>query len=283
MYICGQHNTLSRIDMLVKRNSVPRFILIVAPTGYGKKVISEYIAKSIDAHFVPCLCDVESVRNAISASYEVVEKSLYMFYDCDDMSIAAKNALLKVTEEPPNNAYFIMTLNDLSNALQTIISRGIVLNLDTYSFDDLDNYIEHMKYDFNKKELSIIHQICTCPKDIQIVKELNIGEVYDTADKFIQFIGQANIANELKLSTLVNLKKDDGKIDPVIFLRFILMSCYRYIIDCDCPTDDIKVFDAIIRNTCKAICELSSKGCNKQMVFDNYIIDTHLLLNGGNL
>lgn len=124
MYVCGQKNLLQDIDTLVKNNKFPRFSIIVGDTGFGKKVISEYIAKHLEASFVPCSVDVESVRDTIANAYEMTEKTLYMFFDCDGMSTQAKNALLKVTEEPPNNAYFIMTVRDISNILGTLISRG---------------------------------------------------------------------------------------------------------------------------------------------------------------
>jgi replication-associated recombination protein RarA len=280
MYICGQTNVLERIDSLIERDKFPRFSIIIAPEGHGKKVISDYIARKINAHFIPCKCDVESVRNAIAMSYETTEKSLYMFFDCDDMSVIAKNTLLKVTEEPPNNAYFIMTIRDVSNALNTILSRGTSFYLEPYKMNDLIDYSKYMNYSFDGNTLNIIQQICTCPKDIQVATNSDIEKVYKMADKFIQLIGQWNIANELKITSSLSTKKDDGKINPIFFLRCVMMCCYNYMKD-SCSKDDAKVFHSIILQTTKCLRDLSFSSCNKQMALDNYIINTHLATNGG--
>ena len=282
MYVCGQNEVIERIDNLVDRNKMPRFSILVAPEGYGKKVVAEYIARKLNAHFVPYPCDVDSVRTAISAAYSNTEKALYMFFDCDNMSVNAKNAMLKVTEEPPNNAYFVMTIQNVSNALGTIISRGTIFYLNEYNQKQLSDYIEWMNYSFSRKTISIINQICTCPKDIQIAKEIDIEEMYALADKFIQLIGQNNIANELKLVTKLSTKKDDKKMNPVLFLRCIMSCCRNYIVDCD-VLEDIKAFHTIIAQTSKALKELSTSGSNKQMVLDNYVLRTHMELTDGEL
>lgn len=280
MYVCGQKRLLEDIDTLIKNNTFPRFSIIVGDTGFGKKVISEYIAKQLSANFAPCSVDVESVRETISNAYTVTERTLYMFFDCDGMSSQAKNALLKVTEEPPNDAYFIMTVKDISNVLGTLISRGTVFNVLPYSINDLDNYIAAKNYEFDAKTKNIIHQVCVCPKDVQVANSGDIKHVYELADKYIQFIGQVNIANELKINTQLSTKKDDEKIDPVLFLRCIMMCCNQYIID-NCSLEDFKVFKTIIEETSSCLQDISSKGCNRQMALDYLIINTHMKLNGG--
>lgn len=282
MYVCGQEGLLKRIDHLIDTGNFPRFCIIVAGRGYGKKVISEYIAKRLNATFAPCGSKAEDTKEVVHNSYTIAEKTLYMFFDCDDMSINAKNAILKVTEEPPNNSYFVMTFQNIENCLNTLVSRGTVFTLDQYTQADLEDYIEHKKYKFTDKTKSIIKQICTCPEDIQTAYNMDIESVYSLADKFIQFIGSANLANELKIISMLNIKKEDkDKIDPIMFLRCILLCCNNYIIQPQCSKEDIKVFHNIIKETSKALCDLSKKGCSKQIVLDNWIISTHMAITGG--
>lgn len=280
MYVCGQKKLLERIDKLIDNNLFPRFIILVGNRGCGKKVLSDYIARKLEANFVPCGTKADEVKDVIFNSYTVSEKTLYMFFDCDDMSVNAKNALLKVTEEPPNNSYFVMTVTDLSTVLETLISRGTVFNTEPYTIDDLKEFIEYKKYEFTENEKKIIYQICTCPEEVINAKDNNVKEVYDLADKFIQFIGSANMANELKIATMLNLKKDQtDKIDPVVFLRCIMLCCNSYLYDSS--KDDVKIFDSIIKETSKALVDLSKKSFSKQMVIDNWIISTHLKVSGG--
>ncbi len=52
----------------------------------------------------------DDVRNIISMAYKQTKPIMYVFKDCDNMSNAAKNALLKVIEEPHNRLTFVMLL-----------------------------------------------------------------------------------------------------------------------------------------------------------------------------
>lgn len=285
MYICGQKELLSDINTLIDKNKFPHFAILVGGVGFGKKLLADYIAMRLGANFVPCGIKAEEVRDVIYNSYTATEKTLYMFFDCDDMSVTSKNALLKVTEEPPNDSYFIMTVQDLSSVLGTIVSRATVFYMNPYSVSDIDDYIEKKDFDFDDKTRSIVKQICTCPNDVKIASSTDIKAVYDTADKFIQFIGAANLANELKIATTLNLKKDDSeksdKIDPVMFMRCILLCCSQMVSQDGVVPEDIKVFHSIIKETSKSLIEFQAKGSNKQSVIDNWIVSTHMAVSGG--
>lgn len=283
MYICGQKKLLETIDGLIERSKFPRFSIIVGDTGYGKKVLSDYISRKLGCNFVPCSIDVASIRDTIQAAYTITEPTLYMFIDCDDMSVAAKNSLLKVTEEPPNNAYFIMTVKDTSNVLGTILSRGTTFTMEPYSVEDLNDFIEQKKYTFKDKDKKIVQEICICPQDVMTASSTDIGKVYDLSDTFIQCIGATNLANELKITTKLNTKKDseDG-IDPMMFMRCILFCCNTYIRN-ECTKEDLEIFHMIIDITTKYIVALSKKGCNKVSVIDNWIIELHMKIKGGSL
>ena len=282
MYICGQKELLSDINTLIDKNKFPHFAILVGGVGFGKKLLADYIAMRLGANFVPCGIKAEEVRDVIYNSYTVAEKTLYMFFDCDDMSVTSKNALLKVTEEPPNDSYFIMTVQDLSSVLGTIISRATVFYMNPYSVNDIDEYIKKNGFDFDDKTRSIVRQICTCPNDVRIASSSDIKTVYETADKFIQYIGAVNLANELKISQSLDIKKDDNeKINTVMFMRCILLCCSQMISQDGVIPDDIKVFHSIIKETSKSLIEFQTKGSNRQSVIDNWIVNTHMEVSGG--
>lgn len=281
MYICGQKELLSDINTLIDKNKFPHFAILVGGVGFGKKLLADYIAMRLGANFVPCGIKAEEVRDVIYNSYTVAEKTLYMFFDCDDMSVTSKNALLKVTEEPPNDSYFIMTVQDLSSVLGTIVSRATVFYMNPYSVNDIDEYIKKNGFDFDDKTQSIVRQICTCPNDVRIASSSDIKTVYDTADKFIQYIGAVNLANELKIPQSLDVKMDNSeKINTVMFMRCILLCCADMISQ-EISKDDVCVFSKIISETSKALYEYQSKGSNKQAVLDNWIVKTHMAVSGG--
>lgn len=270
----GQRVFQNKVDELIRCSKFPRFSIIVAPKGYGKKVVSEYIASKLNATFVPCDCSVESVRKTIFNAYSSTERTLYMYYDCDDMSINSKNALLKVTEESPNDTYFIITVCNLNNVLETMISRGTVFYLDDYSPDDLREYADLNNYSFAKSDMWVVDNVCCCPQDINEIHNVDIQNLCDLADKFIQNIGCTMLANELKFTTNISTKSDDGKISPILMIRCILNLCI-YNLKSNISKEDIDVFWIIIRESNVALRELSEKSCNRQMIFDNFILRCH--------
>ena len=80
---------------------------------------------------------IAEVRETIENAYAITDTTCYIFRNADDMKNEAKNALLKVVEEPPNNAYFIMTVQNIDNMLGTIKSRGTVIKMEPYTREEL--------------------------------------------------------------------------------------------------------------------------------------------------
>lgn len=66
------------------------------------------------------------------------ERKVYIFADCDLMSIPAQNTLLKLVEEPPSHTHFIFTATTKSAFLPTILSRVISLGVSEVSISDCE-------------------------------------------------------------------------------------------------------------------------------------------------
>ena len=281
MYICGQKNLTQTVDRLVYNGRFPRFSILQGPTGFGKKVLCEYISKKLDAMFIPCETKIDGIREIIDMAYDYTSKTVvYMFADCDDLSVGAANALLKITEEPPRGAYILMTVSNLNNVLPTLISRATILTLDSYSDSDISEYIEHKKLAFEPAVREIVEFISACPNDVMLCTMTDIERLDKLADTFVNNIGLANLGNELKIAGMLKTKDDDDdKLNPVLFMRCIMKKCSKA---CSATSDHthIQVCEKLIRITSNYIHAVSTKGANKQMELDNWIIDCHIALGG---
>lgn len=223
--IIGQKELLNRIDNLIENNNFPRFSIIVGPKNSGKKLIANYIADKLNATFIPCEVKADDVRNIINESYTQTNLMCYMWADSDTMSITSKNAILKVTEEPPKQAYFIITLNDINNMIPTIISRGTKLLMNPYSNTELMKYATSRGYEFEKHK-DVILNICSNPGDIDLLFSYNVDDFIALANQVLRCIGIASPANALKLSNNFSLKKDDkDKYDIILFIHAISSIC----------------------------------------------------------
>ena len=135
----GQKYLKKYVQTLIDEDNFPRFSIFVGPKGSGKKrFLREYFEG-----IYPEDNKVEKKKKIIDMAYKVSHKT-FIIPDADDMSNAAKNALLKVVEECPNDNYFIMTLEDEVNTLGTIRSRAQIFYMDMY-FPLFHSWIFHCK------------------------------------------------------------------------------------------------------------------------------------------
>jgi len=76
-------------------------------------------------------------------------KKIFVIYDAYKLTIQAANALLKFIEEPPENSLVILTTNQLSLIIPTIISRCRLVNIPNPNYEQASSYLLGL----NKKEL----------------------------------------------------------------------------------------------------------------------------------
>lgn len=57
------------------------------------------------------------------------DRKVYLLPDCEGWTDASQDALLKITEDPPETAYFIFTARNRSFFLPTLISRSMVIDI----------------------------------------------------------------------------------------------------------------------------------------------------------
>lgn len=213
----GQQKLLNTVDTI--GNNFPKFSLIVGPQGSGKKLIARYICDKLKLQMVPFGCGIEEVRNIIDLCYEQREPICYICYDADKMSVGAKNCLLKITEEPPNNSYFILTLQSLSNMLETIQSRGTVLTLDTYSPEELLQYRLWRSYNSNFD--SIVKAVCTTTGEVDELFKYDVKAFYNFAETVAYKIHIPTTGNIFKISKAVKSKKDDEGYDATLLFKAV--------------------------------------------------------------
>ena len=133
----GQKNNINTLIQWRCNKSVPRFIIISGDIGSGRLTLAKVIIRMINAKGIIIGNSIAEVRETIENAYTITESTCYIFRNADDMKNEAKNALLKVVEEPPNNAYFIMTVHNTDNMLGTIRSRGTVIKMEPYTREEL--------------------------------------------------------------------------------------------------------------------------------------------------
>ena len=263
----GQTQLLADINTLIGNNKFPKFAIIWGIKGSGKKCLCKEIAKALNCNTVICPdIKVDTIRDIIQEAYKTKVKTLYIIPDSDTMSLAAKNALLKVTEEPPNNAYFIMTLEDLDNTLRTIKSRGVAFQMNNYTVNDILDYYKTI--DPNMADKNIIQEVCEVPGEVNYLNSVGISAFYEFVQKVFGNIAVVNGANAFKIGSNLLLTEKSTGYDLKLFLRAFKQVCW----DTYRQHMDIKYIIAM-NTTTDAIQKCQYKSVNKQMIFDTWLLE----------
>lgn len=258
----GQTQLQSRIWKLVNDNKFPRFSIFVGPRGSGKKTFCRELIKSItDGLYEECGIKVDEIRQLIDDAYKIHSTAVYFIPDADNMSNAAKNALLKVTEEPPNNAYFIMTLEDENNTLDTIKSRATIFHMDRYAPDEIEAYFKQKYGVLYNREVSIVRDLGETPGDVDIIMSYDADNFYRYVQLVANNIAEVSLGNAFKIPSKLALKDEPDGYDLRLFWKAFMKVCF-----------DMNRVNGIY-TTSKYLQQLRIKGINKLMLVDNWILE----------
>ena len=168
-YFKGNENVKTRVSSLFESSRLPHAILIEGETGLGKKTLAREIARALVCRGEaekPCnVCSqckkalngvhpdiyeycatggansfhIDTVREVINDCFVIpneAEYKIYILANAHCMNASAQNALLKILEEPPAYAVFILTAENRSMMLETILSRVATVSVQGVSPDE---------------------------------------------------------------------------------------------------------------------------------------------------
>ena len=259
----GQLNIQNHIDTYIKNGTMPGFLILSGVKGLGKKTLAEYIAKKLNKELALFDNKVDDVRSMITYSNTMEKPMVYCLCEYEGMSINAKNSILKITEEPPQNSTIILTAFDKNTILPTILSRGICFDLQEYTKDEIVSICKFNNWDINLVEYTYV------PGQIELLSKMNIKEFND----FIQFvhdnIAKAGYGNALKITNKLALKDNNGY-DLDIFLNGIEKVFLK-----DIDYNNISSIKRClsIQTLCEETRQLLSRTYSKQPIMDEFIIN----------
>jgi hypothetical protein len=234
--------------------------VVVAPRGCGKRLLASYIANKMQATYVRCGVKVDEVRAIIDSAYTARDKILYCMEDADTMRAEAKNAMLKVTEEPPKNAYFCMTVEDDSSLLDTIKSRANVIHLEPYTEIELQEYAK--KYD------KVIPNLSAAMSPYEVDMLYKYGEEFvNYVNLVIDNIAEVQPANAFKSGGKLALKNEEDKYDLKLFFGLFMNLCVERLMK-----DPLK-YATGIEITSSYYNKVGMLGVNKQQLYDMWVFD----------
>jgi replication-associated recombination protein RarA len=185
-------------------NKVNHFIVLIGQKGQGKTTLAKYITDITGSIYYELENPkVDEIREVINKSYRLTQKELYFIKG--NLSKRVENSLLKIIEEPPNLAYFIISTVETSRLLPTILSRAQTLVLEPYTKEHLQQVAD------NKLILEVANNI----GQVKELEEINVNKLYEICDKIVNNVKEVSAAN---IFNIVNHLEDFTENLNLIFL-----------------------------------------------------------------
>lgn len=189
----SNEKVINRLGCLLDSGHFPHAIILEGDDGVGKRTLARFLAQALvcrnenkpcgecnqckkaaarlhpdiyeySAPGGPGSFHIDKIREIINDVYitpNEAEYKVYILGNAHCMNAAAQNALLKVLEEPPSYVVFILTANNKSAMLQTILSRCVAEMIDGADEVEGAKYIcrhnEDINYENAKAALEIFN------------------------------------------------------------------------------------------------------------------------------
>lgn len=265
----GQKDILNNVDYWIDTDTVPRFIILSGVKGSGKTTLAKEVARRMKAYFVECELSVDAVREAVKNCYKCAGTTVYLFKDADKMSTAAKNAMLKITEEPPRQAHFVVTVQNSENMLETLRSRATNIQMAPYTADELDSFYDN----YTHKKNHLIREVCDIPGMMLDMEKIDVEELLNFCDTIIDNIQQVTGVNAFKIVQRIRLKEDGEGHDPELFFHCMKYALMQRVLDEEISNEERKRLSRMLVITSKYHQEFNMTGVKKDATLDMWVLE----------
>jgi DNA polymerase III subunit gamma/tau len=229
---------------LVQTGTLPQVFLFAGPKGSGKtstsRIISAFLNKSLDkeeqakifagtsyvvneldAASNRGIDDIRLLKERVSLPPQLGEKAVYILDEAHMLTREAFNALLKLLEEPPQHAVFILATTELHKIPDTIVSRANLVKFRKAKNEELQEVLsrilEKEKVTFDDEALlEVINRSGGSFRDaVKLLETVCRGEKKLSLSS-LEVLGSLSLQEELKLLIGSVLSKDEQKLVQVI-------------------------------------------------------------------
>lgn len=260
--ITGQEKICNQIDKLTL-DSFPRSLMLVGPKGAGKHLIVEYIANKFNLQVIDITTTLD--QESIEELYNRVEPYLYII-QANELSVKEENTILKFVEEPLKNSYIILLAETDIGILPTILNRCQIWYLQNYTKEFLKTFVTTNDY---------VLDIATTPGQVISLCNTSFDDMLQLADKIIDKIHIASVANTLTLSDKIGFKNETDKYDVKLFVDILL----QRIVECCRKSTETRYTSAYML-TSELKKKLAVKNLDYKAQFEKYLINLRSIMKG---
>ena len=240
--LTGNAKIKKALENAMRERRLPHALLIDGDIGTGRHTLAKYLSRAAvcSGDVVPCencnqcrvakggnhpditvvsleegkknisVAQIRQLRNEAYIKPHQATCRVFIIDAADTMNEQSQNALLKVLEEPPGNAVFILIAQNKASLLDTVISRCVVLTLHAHSFEEALEYISS----YTQKERDVIIDTLkntrnNIGKALILLNESSNAKISANAEEFLEYMKRGDEWGMLK--ALAELEKSRPK------------------------------------------------------------------------
>jgi len=167
--VAGQEQVKKPLAMMVQSGDIPHSLLFTGPAGTGKTTCARILAAmvnctdgpkveyaaddpvalaiisgrtNIDVYEMDAASNrgIDEIKALREKAYNVpmeMRRKIYIIDECHQLTPEAWNALLKLIEEPPSHAMFVLCTTEKRKVIETIQSRCVCFEFRSLSMEDV--------------------------------------------------------------------------------------------------------------------------------------------------
>lgn len=167
--IVGNSDTVMYLEEVIKdKKNIPHVFLFHGPTGCGKTTMARILAKELGATGINIkeinsadFRGIDTVRDMIRSSrYQSIGggNRVWIIDEVHQQTTAAQTALLKLLEDTPSNAYYILCTTEPDKLLPTIKGRTIQLGVNPLKDSQMFNLLGSIVKRENAKVKGVVYE-----------------------------------------------------------------------------------------------------------------------------
>lgn len=252
----GNERVINQLIALMDSGHFPHAVIIEGEQGLGKKTLARELAAALvcRGEEKPCYeCSqckkamgkihpdifecvpsgtansfhVDTVRDIINDAYmqpNEADFKVYILANAQCMNASAQNALLKILEEPPAYAVFILTVTSKSALLSTVLSRSVTVALEGVNISEGAKYIasRNADIDFTQAEKTLETFNGNIGKAVDSLKDTKTAELVEVCNDICKAIAGGN---EYGILTACSAFQKDRQ--SIVFACDLLKNIFR--------------------------------------------------------
>jgi len=168
--VLGQDHVTKPLQGMLKKGTVPQFLLFGGPSGVGKTTVARILKEELECSDI----DFTEVNAATSGGIDFVrdlrksiglhslggKSRVWLVDESHAITTAAQQAMLKETEDVPKNVYFIFASSEPDKLIKALQTRATRFDFRSLAVDDQMELLRTVaaaeNLDFEKKVLQEI-------------------------------------------------------------------------------------------------------------------------------